>query len=195
MKRLFFILAAIIASFLFSGNMHAQSSYFDSLDHVAANRVTGVAGVKFGDSKEYVHRVILTKALRFLESNAHAHYYLNVSIDGITYDYAGFYFAEGQGLVAASMACEFKSSRPYDAILLFEKIIKLYRNKYSNVRTIKNLPEDRITECGAITEEYNARPIEISFVKSMISDVDFVYYVKVDYYFDRIPDDVFNNGN
>ena len=31
MKRLFFILAAIIASFLFSGNVLAQSSYFDRI--------------------------------------------------------------------------------------------------------------------------------------------------------------------
>lgn len=155
-----------------------------SPDYAEENKVTGVAGVKFGDSKENVRKVIYTKAQDLLESDTHSLNFNKVKIGGITYDYATFYFAEGKGLVSVVMECSFNSWQEEEAKLLYRNIVTQYGGKYTNLKENK---EGNYAFCGAYTEDYpNVLPIVISHQKSLSRGGDMRYYVQVSYFLERL---------
>ena len=157
-----------------------------SSDYAEENKVTGVAGVKFGDSKESVRRVILAKAQQLLESDAHSLNYYKVKIGGMTYDYATFYFTPNEGLIAVNMQCSFYSWRKEEALMAYENVISQYRRKYTNFKVVKDEFDEKSSVCGAFTDGYEYLPIYITFQKSLSKGGDMMYYVQVDYYLNRI---------
>ena len=144
------------------------------------NKVTGVAGVKFGDTRETVRKVIYTKAESLLDSDAHSLKFYKVKVGGTTYDYAAFYFKEGK-LVSVNLQQPFHSWRDEEALMMYNETKSTYSNRYSNYRDIKDETNEKSGVCGAY-DENGYPPIYISFSKSLSKGGDIMYYIQVDYF-------------
>lgn len=156
-----------------------------NLNYAEENKVYGVAGVKFGDSMESVRKIISSKADKLLESDSHSLTYYKVKIGGMTYDYAIFYFSGTQGLVSVNMESSFYSWRKEEALLAFESVKTQYSRKYTNFSVIQDKRDEKVCVCGAFIDGYDYVPIIITFQKSLSRGGDMMYYVQVDYYYDR----------
>ena len=166
---------------------NALFNLFISLDPDFAeeNKVYGVAGVKFGDSKETVRKVISSKANQLLESDSHSLNYYKVKIGGTTYDYATFYFTAGKGLVSVNLQSSFYSWREKEALMAFEGVKSQYSRKYTNFKVQKDEPDEKTCTCGAFIDGYDYIPIIITFQKALSRGGDIMYYIQVDYYYSR----------
>jgi len=156
-----------------------------SPDYAEENKVTGVAGVKFGDEKESVRKVITAKAQEFIASDAHSLNFYKVKIGGITYDYVTFYFAAGKGLVSVNMQRAFHSWQQEEARMAYENTINQFSHKYSNLKVLQDDPDEKLSTCGAFIDGYDYKPIIITLQKSLSKGGDIMYYVQVDYYYSR----------
>jgi hypothetical protein len=156
-----------------------------SPDFAEENKVTGVAGVKFGDSRENVRRVISAKSQELLESDSHSLKYYKVKIGGVTYDYATFYFTADKGLISVNLQKPFHSWRQEEAEMAYKDIISQYKRKYTNFKVLKDEPEEKAGDCGAYTDDYDYKPILITFRKSLSRGGDIMYYIQVEYYYNR----------
>lgn len=155
-----------------------------SPDYAEENKVYGVGGVKFGDSKAYVKSVMYSKSDRLLEEDAHSVLYSDVKIGGVTYDFARFYFSSDQ-LISVNLQSAFYSWRKEEALMKFESIKDQYGRKYSNLTELKDEEDLKIYQCGAFIDGYDYMPILISFQKSLSKGGDIMYYVQVEYYIHR----------
>jgi hypothetical protein len=153
-------------------------------DYAEENKVYGVAGVKFGDSKTSVKSVIYSKSSRLVEEDAHSMLFTDVKIGGVTYDYARFYFSSNQ-LISVNLQSAFYSWRKEEALMMFEGIKDQYGRKYSNLKELKDEEDLKGYNCGAYIDGYDYMPILISFQKSLSKGGDIMYYVLVDYYHHR----------
>lgn len=154
-------------------------------DYAEENKVYGVGGVKFGDSKQTVKSVIISKSDKQLEEDSHSVMFKNTKIGGATYDYTTFYFSSNQ-LVSVNLQCAFYSWRKEEALMKFESVKSQYERKYTNMTLLKDEDDLKAYSCGAYIEDYDYLPILISFTKSLSKGGDIMYYVKVDYYIYRI---------
>ena len=160
-------------------------TYMQTLpDFAEENKVYGVAGVKFGDSKTSVKNVIYTKSDRIVNEDTHSITFRNTRIGGITYDFAIFYFASNQ-LVSVNLQNAFYSWRKEEALMQFESVKSQYARKYSNLQLLKDEEDLKGYNCGAYIDGYDYLPILISFQKSLSQGGDIMYYVEVDYYHHR----------
>lgn len=166
---------------------NALFNLFMSFDpnYAEENKVLGVAGVKFGDSRETVRKTIMTKADKILESDSHSLNYYKVKIGGVTYDFATFYFSGTSGLVSVNMQSSFYSWREEEAKMAYESVKAQYSRKYTNFKVVKDDPEEKACTCGAFIDGYDYAPIIITFQKSLSRGGDIMYYVQVDYYHAR----------
>ena len=154
-------------------------------DYAEENKVYGVAGVKFGDSKETVRKVISSKANQLLESDAHSLNYYKVKIGGATYDFATFFFTADKGLISVNMQKKFDSWCKEEALMAFENVKDQYSRKYTNFKVVKDEKDEKACTCGAFIDGYDYIPIIITFSKSLSRGGDIMYYVQVDYYHAR----------
>ena len=146
------------------------------------NKVTGIAGVKFGDSKASVKKVIDAKADKLLESDAHSINYCGVKIGGIDYDYAKFFFSAEKGLVSVNLQKPFYSWQEEEAILTYESLKAQYSRKYTNLKVRKDEKDAKICACG-IGIDGSIFPIFITLSKGVSHGGSIMYYVQVDYYY------------
>ena len=153
-------------------------------DYAEENKVYGVGGVKFGDSKAYVKSVMYSKSDRLLEEDAHSILFTDVKIGGVTYDFARFYFSSDK-LISVNLQSAFYSWRKEEALMKFESIKDQYGRKYSNLTELKDEEDLKGYNCGAYIDGYDYLPILISFQKSLSKGGDIMYYVQVDYYTHR----------
>ena len=170
---------------MMKGLMQLSEALNDLPDYKEENKVYGVAGVKFGDSRETVRKTISSKANQLLESDAHSLNYYKVKIGGMTYDYATFYFSGAKGLVSVNMQSSFYSWREEEALLAFENVKSQYSRKYTNFKVVKDDRDKKVCACGAFIEGYDYIPIIITFQKSLSRGGDIMYYVQIDYYHAR----------
>lgn len=154
-------------------------------DFAEENKVTGVAGVKFGDSRENVRKVVSAKAQQLLESDAHSLNYYKVKIGGVTYDYATFYFTAGKGLVSVNLQSSFYSWREEEAKMAYESVVSQFSRKYTNFKVLKDEPDEKASSCGAFIDGYDYKPILITFQKALSRGGEIMYYIQVDYYHAR----------
>lgn len=148
------------------------------------NKVYGVAGVKFGDSRETVRKVIGAKSERLSDYDSHSLSYYKTQIGGTTYDFATFYFKQGK-LVSVNLQKPFNSWKQEEALMFLESVKSQYERRYSNFRG-KTLEEDnKFYLCGAYIDGYDYPPISISFEKSLSQGGNIMYYVIIDYYYMR----------
>lgn len=167
---------------------HFVDALFDAdPNYSEENKVYGVAGVKFGDDKETVRKIIAPKSDRLLDSDPHTLQYYKTKIGGIIYDFATFYFIQGK-LVSATFQKPFYSWRKEEALMAYEDVKSQYTRKYSNLKVLQDEYDEKLCVCGAFTEGYDYKPISIAFNKSLSKGGDIMYYVIVSYYQMRIAD-------
>lgn len=155
-----------------------------SLDYAEENKVIGVAGVKFGDSRETVKKIISAKSDGVGESDTHQITFYNVKVGGAVYTYAEFYFMEGKGLAAVNLSKVFSSWQEEEAKAFYDNAVSQYRRKYTNL--VENEKGD-YAFCGAYTNDYtDIPPIVISRKKSLSRGGDMKYYVDVSYFVQRL---------
>ncbi|HCS87611.1 MAG TPA: hypothetical protein DIW30_04120 [Bacteroidales bacterium] len=157
----------------------------DNPNYSEENKVYGVAGVKFGDSRETVRKVIGAKSEELSDYDSHSLTYYKTQIGGTTYDFATFYFKQGK-LVSASLEKPFYSWRKEEALMYLEAIKSQYERRYSNFRVVTDEEEKKFYTCGAYIDEYDYLPISISFKKSVSKGGDIMYYIDIDYYLVRV---------
>lgn len=160
---------------------------YDGADYSEENKVYGVAGVKFGDDKETVRKIIALKSERFLSTDAHTLRYYKTQIGGIAYDYASFYFIQ-EKLVAVDLQKPFYSWQNEEALMNFETVKYLYERKYSNFKMIKDEYEEKSATCGVHMNGDNYPPITIIYSKSISRGGQLMYYIIVSYYGMKIVD-------
>lgn len=160
----------------FTENLHS-----DDPNHSEENKVYGVAGVKFGDSMETVRKVIRVKSEKLSDYDSHSLTYYKTQIGGLTYDFAVFYFKQGE-LVSANLQKPFYSWRQEEALMFLENVKSQYERRYSNFTVVTNEEDEKLYACGAPLDGYDSYPIVISFEKSLSQGGEIMYYVVVYYY-------------
>lgn len=172
-------------NFIYVSLRHALESIkkYD-INFAEENKVYGVGGVKFGDSKASVKSVILSKSERIVSEDAHSITFRDTKIGGVTYDFATFYFSSNQ-LISVNLQDAFDSWRKEEALMKFKSIKDQYGRKYSNLTELKDEEDLKGYQCGAFIDGYDYLPIIISFEKSLSRGGDIMYYVLVDYYDNR----------
>lgn len=153
----------------------------NDLNYSEENKVYGVAGVKFGDDKETVHRIIAPKSDRLLDSDTNTLEYYKTRVGGTTYQYANFCFIQGK-LATAFFDQPFALWEKEEALMFLQSIKSQYEKKYSNMRTITEEDNEKVYACGAYIDDYNYLPIIIQFKKAMNQGNKIMYYVFVSYY-------------
>ena len=153
-------------------------------DYAEENKVYGVGGTKFGDSKERVKEVMRTRGNFDYSSDTHSINYKDVKIGGITYQYVTFYFKNGK-LVSVNMQQPFYEWRDTEAKMMYENVSDQYKRKYSNFKELLNDEDDKLSTCGAYIDGYDYKPIHVSLDKSLSKGGDIMYYVIVDYYYNN----------
>lgn len=172
----------LFTNFMLRGFAQMDEAISELPDYKEENKVYGVAGVKFGDDMETVRRVIAPKSERLSDYDAHTLTYYRTKIGGSTYDFATFYFMQGNGLVSVSLQNAFHSWKKEEAELAYEGIISQYKRKYSNFKVFKDESDVKVCTCGAFIDGYDYPPIFITFEKSLSKGGDIMYYVTVSYY-------------
>lgn len=155
------------------------------MDYCEKNRVYGAAGVKFGDSREFVNKTIRSRSNRLIESDAHSLSFAETRIGGNTYDYSHFYFGQDERLVTVDFGNVFYSVER--ATMAYENIISQYKRKYSNFKVVRDDKEDKLCSCGSYIAGYDFPPILISLTKSLSENANImVYHVHISYYGSRL---------
>jgi hypothetical protein len=173
------IISIFVALFVVTTMM---ANVVDSLSYAEKNKVYGVAGVKFGDSKQSVKNVILTKSDGISSEDSHCITFCKVSVGGRKYDYAEFYFTEERGLVSVDLQCGFDEPYKEEALERFDNVLSQFERKYGNIRCYYAEEDYTAYDCGAYIEGYPYRPIDISFQRSLSVGGEFRYYIHVQYY-------------
>lgn len=166
---------------LFSGLRQLVDEFNNLPDYCEKNKVYGVAGVKFGDDRETVRRIIAPKSDRMLDSESNTLEYYKTIVGGTTYQYATFYFIQGR-LAAAFFYQPFALWEKEEALMFLSSVKSQYEKKYSNMRTITDEDNEKLYACGAYIDDYNYLPIIIQFKKAINKGNKIMYYVIVSYY-------------
>ena len=150
-------------------------------------QVHGVAGVKFGEDIATVKKAIGKKYGKYSPiQDTNKLTYTDITIGGTHYNFAVFYFKEDRGLVSVDMQSYFKTWQKDEAMMALDGIKSQYQNKYPNLITLKEDPDDVMYVCGSFLPDYKLPPISISLEKSLSRGGDIFYYVRVRYYESRL---------
>lgn len=186
MKKLFIFLAAVIMTASVMANDSISSNPSEKPSSVTsqnteANKVIGVAGVMFGDSKRSVSRALYPRCER-IESEKDLLNIYKLKVGGFMYEFCMFHFDGKNGLVSVMLQKPFRLSEKEEALITLGNIKWQYQQKYSNMRLDVDTDEAKIYSCGASEPDYPYPPITISFHKSLSDQGKMWYYVQVIYY-------------
>lgn len=185
MKRLLIIFAAAVMAV----NIVAQDMPADNPNTDPKNKVTGVAGVQFGDSKAKAKRILNSRSQRIYSLDRNKLDCYNIEIGGFCYNHATFDFEPGKGLVSVYMEISTPTWKKEEAIMLYRAIVYSYAAKYSNLVELADGEDAKVSVCGAFDENYfpgmGIRPITIFFQKGMSRDGNMFYYIVVSYFGSR----------
>lgn len=157
------------------------------VDYCEKNKVYGVAGVKFGDSREFVNKTIRSRSDCLTGADAHSLSYYKTQMGGNIYNHSSFYFGQDGGLVTAAFTKIFALWEKETATMAYENIISQYKRKYSNFKVVRDDEEDKLCSCGSYIAGYDFPPILISLTKSLSENgKTMVYYVHISYYGSRL---------
>ena len=159
------------------------------------NKVDGVAGVRFGESKQSVLEKFRGKGT-LLTNETNTVTYRNATVGGILYDFVIFYFKYDNAkrtytLASANLQKSFNTWRQEEGLQMYEQVCGLYRRKYTNERTVDNGREDKLSAYGMCSNDYlegKVPPIVVSFSKSLSKGGEFYYYVTVNYFQGNLSD-------
>lgn len=153
------------------------------------NKVTGVAGLQFGETRSDIVSKVKNKWER-LAVDDKSLTYGNVHIGGQLFDVVNLYFIydqekQTQILYSVLMQKIFHTWEYDEALQQYETICSMYRNKYSNERTIDSGKDNKQSAYGMVSLDYadgKLPPIVVSLTKSLSQGGEFRYYVLVSYY-------------
>lgn len=154
-------------------------------DYDEANKVTAVAGCKFGAAKTDVRTQLIKKFGNPTSEDEHEMFYKKVTIGGQLYDMAIFYFmynpaTKRQEFVAASLQQSYYEWEDEKAREQFSITSSQYGRKYTN----ENKKTDKYNEknylYGMLEDDYY--PICVSMEKSLTKGGDMRWFVVVNYF-------------
>lgn len=156
-----------------------------------SNKVDGVAGCKFGDSKAVIKRILAGKSQYLLTESYNHLMYNNVTVGRIQYDFADFFFDNNNGiaqLAAAHLSSSFPAIAHKKAIKIFESITSIYAQKYTNEFQKWNFDGSRTYSYGQyIDSDLDIEiPIMVTLSNKMSNNGSLRWYVDVLYYYERI---------
>ena len=156
-------------------------------DYAEENRVTGVAGVKFGDSRYAVEESLTRRFGKSPHYDVYEIKYNNVMIGGSKWDYAIFYFKQNPNnrkheLISVSLQQIYKTYEKDEAEMAFDNVRSQYSGKYTNGYCPPKDDGSKICLYGMKTDDYPYPPISLTMDKSLSVGGDMFYYVTVDYY-------------
>ena len=186
MKKIFLFLVAIITTTTIVANDSIKSNQDNKStsitpQNVGENKVSGVAGVMFGDSKRSVYRALYSRC-EHIERGKDLLKIYKLRVGGFLYEFCMFYFDKNNGLVSVMLQKPFRIDEKEEALMTLDDIKWQYQQKYSNMRLDVDNNEAKIYSCGASEQDYPYPPITISFHKSLSDRGKMWYYVQVIYY-------------
>lgn len=180
MERLFYAFASKIV----------EESIKNGPDYDEKNMVTGVAGVKFGDSRikvlESLNRRFGADAV--IEDVAENEVKIsNRTVGGSKWDFIIFYFKwnnerHKNELISVNLQRHFRTWRKEEAEYFFDNVKSQYSGKYTNERCNDNDEDSKYCFYGMIPEGYDMPPISVSLTKSLSVGGELFYYITVDYF-------------
>lgn len=145
-------------------------------------KVTSVAGVSFGTSRSSALSALRSRFnYNDVDEGNCVTFYDDVSIGGVNYNYARFYFNNDK-LVAASLVKYFSIKNFQAAKNLRDRIAGQYLMKYRNMYSNTDHNGIKFYQCGRVDLMLFRYPIAIYITKSKGRDGIMRYYVTVDYY-------------
>lgn len=162
---------------------YSEVSHYDP-DFDDIFKVTSVAGVSFGTSRSTALSALRS---RFNYSDVDegncVTFWDDVSIGGINYNYARFYFIDDK-LAAASLVKYFSIKNFQAAKNLRDRIAGQYHMKYRNMYSNTDHNGIKFYQCGRL--DFIWYPIKIYINKGKGVDGIMRYYVTVDYFSHKI---------
>lgn len=170
------------------------NSSFDA-NYSGENRVIGVGGLTFGESKETAMQKFLERGT-LLESLDYESSYKKVSVGGVIYDYAVLYFSSENNnnnnqrkLISVTLQKLYPLYQFDLALQMYQSICDTYQQKYTNGKELLNQKDSRMSGYGMLSADYaegKLYPIGITLQKSMSKGGSQYYYVTVSYFIDKI---------
>lgn len=153
------------------------------------NKVTSIAGVRFGESKQTVMNVFKKRG-NFIKDEGNFSFFYDVSFGGSTFSTASLYFQYNSRrydnvLTAAKFEKNFYDWKRDEALMMYESIVDLFKSKYTNCTIIKDEENRKLMVCGMLEDDYEegkVPPIYVSFNLGISRGGEKFYYVSV-YYF------------
>lgn len=157
-------------------------------DYDSVNYVSGVAGCKFGDSRQNVIAKFRSKAQDLIESTSNSVLYSGVSFGGNYFKRGTLYFINDK-FISCEFETEFYTWDYDDAKMRYEGLCAQYGGKYTNGRNYNDDKEHLISYYGMLQEDYEKEkcpPIIISLKKGISRGGTAYYYVTLSYFQGRL---------
>lgn len=157
------------------------------------NKVTSIAGVRFGETKTNTITVFKQRGT-FLQNEGNLTHFANLSFGGSLFKMATFLFQydswrKDNVLAAAKFENNFYEWRKEEALMMYEAIVSRFQGKYTNCTIIEDGDESKMMVCGMLEDEYEEGkipPIIVSFSKAVSRGGDMFYYVTVSYFVQKM---------
>ncbi len=159
------------------------------------NKVTSVAGIKFGESQGVTLDAFRRRG-QYLKSEGNITIFSDVSFGGSTYSLASLYFQpnaakNGKVFAAAKFEKNFYEWRKEEAKMMYDAVCGSYRQKYTNGIVLKDDPDSKTMVFGMLTDDYqngNMPPIIVTYELGVSRGGDKFYYVTVSYFVMRMSE-------
>lgn len=154
------------------------------------NIVIGVAGCLFGSSKQELKLHLQGRYRQMTQECYDVIRYSGCEIGGLTYESANFFFGlneEGQQIfTAANLYSSFSAQQYHLAQTQLDKIVEVYRQKYTNVHYHKDFDGAIMYQMGRLVDR-GKYPITICLRKLPSTSGQEYWYVVVSYNLHLIP--------
>lgn len=153
------------------------------------NKVTSIAGVRFGDTKTNTITAFKQRGT-FLQNEGKLTHFSNVNFGGSTFKMATFLFQydsrrKDDVLAAAKFESNFYEWRKEEALMTYEAVVSRFQEKYTNCTVLEDNDDSKIMVCGMLDDDYEEGkfpPIVVTFELGVSRGGDKFYYVTVSYF-------------
>ncbi len=157
------------------------------------NKVTSVAGVRFGETKANTINAFKQRGT-LIENKDKETYFSKVDFGGANYNMAILYFqydSRRKDMVfsAAKFEKNFYEWRKDEAVMMYEAVTSQYKSKYTNGVVISDEEDEKMMVFGMRSDDYEdckMPPIIVSMSLGVSRGGDKFYYVTVSYFEKRM---------
>lgn len=173
-------------------SIHGNTLTIDVGDEVDELNPTSFLGIDFGLTRSKVRELLKQKySSQFVEKNQdHCDYIRNVYINGLSFDYAFFYYDYSNKFVAASFSKSYKKSESKQVFKDRDAIANFYATKYPDIEKDIDDNNNYWYGCGGsyFIDDHEFWPIEI-----FIDSFEDCIILKIAYYRQKIVNDDYDN--